>query len=134
VRNRKTIAITAAGLVVIAVMVFGFVRYFGEGEMTQHGVASWYGPGFQGRKTASGKRFNQNAMTAASLTLPLGSRVLVTNLDNGKTVEVTINDRGPYVKGRIIDMSRGAARKLGFIKSGTADVRIDVISTPEEDE
>jgi hypothetical protein len=77
-------------------------------------VASWYGPGFQGRKTASGERFDTNKMTAASRTLPFGTRVLVKNPRNGRVCEVTINDRGPYVRGRDIDLSHAAAQKLGI--------------------
>ena len=132
VKNRSTIVVATLGLVVIAVVAFGLVHVFNGEPKTQTGVASWYGPGFHGRKTASGARYNQNALTAASRTLPLGTKVMVTNLDNGKKVEVTINDRGPYVDDRIIDLSRAAARKLGMIKHGTARVRIDVISDGNE--
>ena len=92
------------------------------------GTASYYGSEFRGRRTASGERFNPKAMTAAHKTLPLGSRVRVTNLRNGKSVEVTINDRGPYTGGRIIDLSKGAARKLDMIRSGTAKVRPEVLA------
>jgi rare lipoprotein A len=92
------------------------------------GVASWYGPGFHGQSTASGEIYNQNALTAAHRTLPLGTRVEVTNLSNGKSVQVRINDRGPYVRGRSIDLSRGAARKLGMVKSGVSKVRIKPLS------
>jgi rare lipoprotein A len=100
----------------------------------QHGQASWYGPGFHGRKTASGERFDQHQLTAAHRKLPLGTRATVTNLGNGRTVEVEINDRGPYVGGRIIDLSKAAARKLGMEHSGTAKVRVVVTeqrSTPD---
>ena len=90
----------------------------------QCGGASWYGPGFHGKKTASGQRFNQNAMTAAHKTLPLGSVVRVTNRATGKSIEVTINDRGPFVKGRIIDLSAAAAAKLGTKGSGVGAVCI----------
>jgi rare lipoprotein A (peptidoglycan hydrolase) len=90
-------------------------------------VASWYGPGFEGRKTASGEVFHQRAMTAASTSIPLGSRAKVTNLDNGRSVAVRINDCGPYVAGRKIDLSRGAAKRLGFVRSGTKPVRIEVL-------
>ena len=79
----------------------------------QCGGASWYGPGFHGKKTASGERFNENAMTAAHKTLPLGTDVKVTNQRTGKSIKVTINDRGPFVKGRIIDLSKAAAARLG---------------------
>jgi rare lipoprotein A len=89
------------------------------------GIASFYGGRLHGGPTASGERFNQNAMTAAHRSYPLGSRVKVTNLNNGKTVMVRINDRGPFVRGRIIDVSRGAAAQLGFIASGLAKVRVE---------
>jgi hypothetical protein len=87
-------------------------------------VASWYGPGFQGRTTSSGERFNQNDLTAASTTLPLGSRVRVTNPANGRSVEVRINDRGPYVPGRTIDLSRGAAERIGLARAGVGPVEV----------
>lgn len=91
------------------------------------GLASWYGPGFKGRKTASGKRFNPKLMTAAHRTLPFGTRLKVTNLANEKTVEVVVNDRGPFIKGRIIDLSQGAAKKLGFAGAGVVKVQIEQI-------
>jgi rare lipoprotein A len=80
----------------------------------QQGTASWYGPGFHNRLTANGERYNMNAMTAAHRTLPFGTMVLVKNTTTGEMVSVRINDRGPYVKGRIIDLSRAAAQKLGI--------------------
>jgi rare lipoprotein A (peptidoglycan hydrolase) len=91
---------------------------------TELGKASFYGPGFAGHETANGETFNQNAMTAAHPSLPMGTKAEVTNLDNGKKVEVTINDRGPEVKGRAIDLSSGAAKKLDMKKSGIAHVKI----------
>jgi peptidoglycan lytic transglycosylase len=94
-------------------------------------MASWYGPGFDGHRTASGEVYNQEELTAASTVIPLGSHVMVTNLDNGRAVEVRINDHGPYVKGRKIDLSHQAARTLGIVTPGTAHVRIDVLSQPE---
>lgn len=96
-----------------------------------NGRASWYGPGFHGKKTASGEIYDQNKLTAAHKTVPLGSKARVVNLDNGSTVEVEINDRGPYIEGRIIDLSRAAAGVLGFIQSGTAPVKIELLSTPQ---
>jgi rare lipoprotein A len=90
------------------------------------GMASWYGPGFHGNQSASGEIFNENAMTAAHRTLPFGTLVQVTNLDNGRTVTVRINDRGPFSGGRVIDLSAGAARVLGLIQSGVAPVRLEV--------
>ncbi|WP_231887710.1 septal ring lytic transglycosylase RlpA family protein [Thermodesulfatator autotrophicus] len=91
------------------------------------GIASWYGPGFHGKKTASGERYNMYAYTAAHKVLPMGTKVLVTNLENGRQVIVRINDRGPFVKGRIIDLSYAAARALGMHRKGTALVRIQAL-------
>ena len=90
------------------------------------GHASWYGPGFHGRKTASGERFNQYALTAAHKTLPFGTRLRVTNMKNGSSVIVTVNDRGPYVKSRVLDLSKGAASAIGM--AGVAPVEIVVLS------
>jgi rare lipoprotein A len=95
----------------------------------QVGVASWYGPRFHGRRAASGEIFNQHRFTAAHRHLPFGTQVKVTNLDNGKSVIVRINDRGPYVKGRIIDLSRAAARELEMTKDGTVRISLEVLST-----
>jgi rare lipoprotein A len=89
------------------------------------GEASWYGPGFQGHATANGETFDQHGLTAAHPSLPMGTEAKVTNLDNGKEVDVTINDRGPYAENRVIDLSRGAARKLDMVESGTAQVKIE---------
>ncbi|HEY8617945.1 septal ring lytic transglycosylase RlpA family protein [Phenylobacterium sp.] len=88
------------------------------------GVASWYGGHHQGRPTANGERFDKAAITAAHKTLPLPSVVEVTNLDNGKRIRVRVNDRGPFVDGRIIDLSQEAARRLGFEGKGLARVRV----------
>ncbi|GBD25117.1 Endolytic peptidoglycan transglycosylase RlpA [bacterium HR30] len=97
----------------------------------QEGVASWYGPGFHGNPTASGEVFDQYELTAAHPSLPLGTRVLVTNLENGRQVEVRINDRGPFVDGRVVDLSYAAARVLGMTQAGTARVRLEVIGFGE---
>ncbi len=91
----------------------------------QKGLASWYGPGFHNRKTASGEPYDQNDMTAAHRNLPLGTTATVTNLENGKKVEVEINDRGPYAPHRVIDLSKAAAEKLDMKDDGTAPVRIE---------
>lgn len=91
----------------------------------QVGKASWYGPGFHGKKTASGQPFDQHKLTAAHPRLPLGTRARVTNLHNGRVVEVTINDRGPHGGGRILDLSRAAARQLAM--GGTARVSIETL-------
>ena len=99
----------------------------GETSHHQKGIASWYGGKFHGRTTASGERYDMNKLTAAHRKLPFGSRVRVTNLDNGRQVVVRITDRGPFVHGRIIDLSREAARRIDMIQAGTARVRIEVI-------
>lgn len=91
------------------------------------GIASYYGGGFHGRPTASGVRFNANGLTAAHRTLPFGTRVRVTHLGNGRSVDVVINDRGPFIGGRIIDLSRGAAGVIGMHGQGIARVRVSVL-------
>lgn len=93
-------------------------------KITETGKASFYADKFQGRKTANGEIFRQRKRTAASRTLPFGTKVKVKNLANGRTVKVRINDRGPFVKGRMIDLSRKAARKLGMLDAGVSDVQI----------
>jgi rare lipoprotein A len=90
----------------------------------ERGQASWYGHPYHGRTTASGEVYDMNDLTAAHRTLPFGTRVEVTNLDNGRSVVVRINDRGPFKKGRIIDLSRSAARKLDMIEAGVVPVRV----------
>jgi len=101
-----------------------------EARLSQVGIASWYGPGFHGKATTSGAIYNQYEFTAAHQTLPLGTRVMVTNMETGSATEVTINDRGPFAKNRIIDLSYSAAEALGMIGPGTALVRVDVIDSP----
>jgi rare lipoprotein A len=99
-------------------------------RVSQTGIASWYGPGFHGKATASGAIYDQNELTAAHQTLPLGTKVLVTNLENGSSTQVLVNDRGPFAKGRIIDLSYAAAQSIDMIERGTALVRVDVIGGP----
>ena len=99
-----------------------------KGEM--EGIASWYGSDFNGRLTASGEVYDMYQMTAAHKTLPLGTVVKVINQDNGMTAEVRVNDRGPYVKGRIIDLSRKAGRAIGMRESGTAHVKLEIVRWP----
>jgi rare lipoprotein A len=105
--------------------------FAGSAKVQGEGIASFYGRAEHGGPTASGERFNMHAMTAAHRTAPLGSHLKVTNLRNGKTVVVRINDRGPFVKGRIIDLSRGAADVLGFTGAGLT--RVAVISAGAQD-
>jgi rare lipoprotein A len=96
----------------------------------QYGNASWYGGEFHGRKTASGERFNKQSFTGAHRELPFGTIIRVTNLRNGKEVYIRVNDRGPFVKGRIVDLSHAAAKAIGFNRRGVIRVKIEVISLP----
>ncbi len=97
--------------------------------LISEGTASYYSTQFHGRKTANGETFNMHQLTAAHPSLPFGTCVKVTNMSNGKDVIVRINDRGPFVKGRIIDLSAGAAKKLGIIKSGTVPVKLEALES-----
>jgi rare lipoprotein A len=104
-----------------------------EGDATgpvERGTASWYGRPHHGRRTASGETYNMNALTAAHRRLPFGTRVRVTNLTNGRSVVVRVNDRGPYGRGRIIDVSREAARRIGLITLGRARVELEILGGP----
>jgi rare lipoprotein A len=103
-----------------------------EAVIEQVGEASWYGKGFHREKTASGEKFDQHDLTAAHPTLPLGTEATVTNLETGKSVDVEINDRGPYTKGRDLDLSREAAKEIGMKENGAAPVKIEA-KVPSED-
>lgn len=105
------------------------VWYYPKADMDydETGIASWYGPGFHGQYTANGEIYDQNALTAAHKTLPLPSMVRVTNLANGRSIVVRVNDRGPFVNGRIIDLTRRDAQLLDFINQGTAKVRVQIL-------
>ena len=98
----------------------------------QKGIASWYGKKFHGRKTSNGETYNMHAMTAAHKTLPLGTYVRVFNLDNGLSADLRVNDRGPFVRGRIIDLSYAGAKKLGILGPGTARVRLVALGAPSQ--
>lgn len=121
----------------VLVMLFGLGACFSSGggdfptgaqvAYSQVGLASWYGKPFHGRTTASGERYDMHALTAAHRTLAFGTRVRVVNLKNGKSVVVRINDRGPFVKGRIVDVSRRAADQLAFRQDGVTKVRVEVL-------
>ncbi len=122
-------------VVVVVALSAGRVAVSAPAEDVRYGLASWYGPGFQGEETASGEIFDQRELVAAHRTLPFGSIVRVTNLENGRRITVRVIDRGPYGrnfrKGTVIDVSRAAARRLGFIRAGLIRVRLDVISVPD---
>ena len=107
---------------VSAVVVAAALLSFSTAAYAQCGGASWYGPGFNGKRAASGQVFNENAMTAAHRSLPFGTKVTVTDQNTGKEVQVTINDRGPFHGKRIIDLSKAAATALGFRNRGTTSV------------
>ena len=129
--------LTFAGMVVGALLL-GVRPAASYQKRVQTGLASFYGPGFQGKETASGETFDQREMVAAHRTLPLGSVVRVTNLENGRDVELHVIDRGPYGrnfrKGTIIDVSRGAARQLDFIEDGLVRVRVEVLELADAGE
>ncbi len=117
--------------VAIALLLFLFLLLGGcahsREKRIQEGKASWYGGEYQGRQTASGETFDKNKLTAAHPTLPFQTIALVTNLLNGRSVKVRINDRGPFKHGRIIDLSEGAARALGMVREGVVPVRIEIL-------
>lgn len=127
----KLFILRTAFLVLSAVLISGCsIKFtiappFKSAGHVERGIASWYGPGFYGKKTASGEVYTGRDLTAAHKTLPFGSRVLVRRLDTGKSVVVRINDRGPFIKGRIIDLSKRSAEKIGL--EGITEVEIRVI-------
>ena len=106
---------------------------YNKNKKIYEGISSWYGPNFHGKLTANGEIYDMYSISAAHKSLPLGTYVKVTNLDNDKSTYLTINDRGPYVKDRILDCSMAAAKKLGFYESGIANVRIEVINFGDGD-
>ena len=107
-------------------------KKFNSNTQTLRGISSWYGPNFHGKLTANGEIFDMYGTTAAHKTLPLNTIVRVTNLNNGKSIILKINDRGPYVGDRILDCSFGAAKKLGFDKQGTTSIEIDIIEVGDD--
>ena len=119
---------------IIAVLLLSFltaVGYAQEVECQQTGVASFYADKFNGRKTASGERFNQKKMTCAHRTLPFGTKLKVTNTANGKSIIVTVTDRGPFTKGRILDLSKSAANQLDFLRAGKTEVMLEAMTDEE---
>lgn len=124
------------GCIYAALLSLFLLPGISEAKATQEthqllGISSYYGGFHHGHKTASGEVFNMHALTAAHRTLPLGSHIQVTNLSNGKRITLKVTDRGPYKTGRILDVSQGAAKALGMLKSGTARVRIQLLDTPK---
>jgi rare lipoprotein A len=133
VKHSKIIFAISMGILFLIVSSCGVVRRTappessGEGAIIGSGIASWYGPNFHGKLTSNGERYNMNDYTAAHKTLPFNTMVRVDNVENGKSVVVRINDRGPYIDNRIIDLSRRAAQQIDMIGSGTASVRLMVV-------
>ncbi|WP_439880687.1 septal ring lytic transglycosylase RlpA family protein [Pontibacter sp. MBLB2868] len=128
INNRKCYLLT----VIILLFIGIHQPIFAQTQDTQTGEASWYGSRYHGRKTSSGERYNKNDMTAAHKTLPFGTKVKVTNLDNNESVIVRINDRGPFVGDRIIDVSEAAARKIHIRAQGVGNVKIEVLESSAE--
>jgi rare lipoprotein A (peptidoglycan hydrolase) len=112
---------------VLGLILLALLSCSKEPTHTLQGIASWYGYPHHGQITAGGQRFDMNEFTAAHRTLPMGTRVRVTNLSNGRAVIVTITDRGPFVRGRVIDLSFAAAREIGMIGPGTAPVQLEIL-------
>jgi rare lipoprotein A len=124
--KRVAIGLFIASLSVV--LLGGCAGLRGSGDVYQRGEAAYYASAFDGRRTASGARFDSNRLTAAHRRLPFGTRVEVTNENNGRRVIVTINDRGPYTRGRIIDLSRRAAEKIDMVRSGVVPVTLRVVN------
>ena len=136
-RSPHRLGLIAVLLSVLALAALSARPASAPSPRSQTGLASYYGPGFHGDETASGEIFDQNEMVAAHRTLPLGSVVRVTNLENGRRVVLRVIDRGPYGKnyrkGTIIDVSKGAARRLRFIRDGLVKVKVEVLKTPRRE-
>lgn len=126
---KKTLvsAALAAPLLIVGVDAQA-IAYSGQSLTSQSGTASYYSDRFHGRLTASGARYDKNGLSAAHRSLPLGTQVRVTNTSSGESVVVQVNDRGPFHRSRIIDLSRAAAREIGLVRSGTAHVKLDILS------
>ncbi len=127
--NRTRSSLTAALLILLAAQLWfsGCASRKHSWPEEEVGLASWYGPGFHGKQAADGSRYNQRKLTAAHKVLPFGTLVRVTNLENGREVKVKITDRGPFVEGRIIDLSKKAAKKLKMVDRGVVRVRLEVL-------
>jgi rare lipoprotein A len=122
--------VLACGLAVSACTVLPKGQADLDVSMRERGIASWYGEDFHGWLTANGEVYDMEALTAAHRTLPLGTWVLVTNVENGRQVRVRINDRGPYLYGRVLDLSLAGARELDMVESGVAAVQLEVVGNP----
>ncbi len=114
-------------LIIFSLLFLAPIEFYGQETFIQEGKASYYADKFEGKKTASGEVYKQSEATAAHKTLPFGTWVKVTNKTNNRSIMVRINDRGPFVKGRIIDLSKSAAKQLGYLKEGVTEVKIEVL-------
>jgi len=123
--NKTSLVMVAALLATISSSAFA-----AKPGQIENGIASYYHDSLHGNKTASGQIYDKNKISAAHKSLPLGTRVRVTDLRTGKSIEARVNDRGPFVKGRIIDLSRQAAKELGLLKKGITKVKVEVLSVP----
>ncbi len=123
--KKTLLTLLAAGLAFASMSTFAAAK-----GTVQTGIASYYHDSLHGNKTASGQVYDKTRLSAAHKTLPLGSKVRVTDVKTGKSIVVRVNDRGPFVKGRIIDLSRRAAKELGIVKRGIAKVKMEVLSVP----
>ena len=119
-------------LITVVAVIGAIVLWQVAGPYYEVGIASWYGPGFQGNHTANGEIYDMNGISAAHKTLPFGTIVRVVDLDTGRNIVVRINDRGPFIEGRIIDLSRGAAEKLGIVDKGIAHVGLRIVHWPSD--
>ena len=139
INNMPCRAQLSVALLAVLCMSFGACSWVPKGEVgldvgvKDRGIASWYGEQFHGKQAANGELFDMQALTAAHRTLPLGSMVRVVNLTNGKHVRVRINDRGPYVNGRILDLSQAAAVKLGMVQNGLSVIQLEVVGDRRPD-
>ena len=125
--RRRTLAVAALAVVVAGCSGVHREPTAAQPDAERLGTASWYGPGFEGRRTASGERFDQRAFTAAARSFPIGTRLRVTNLANGRSAVVRVNDRGPFAHDRALDVSYASARALDMVGRGTARVRIEPV-------
>ena len=118
-------------IISVVAVVGAIVLWQTVGPYYEVGIASWYGPGFQGNRTANGEIYDMNGISAAHKTLPFGTIVRVIDLETGRSVVVRINDRGPFIEGRIIDLSKGAAEKLGIVERGITRVGLRIVRWPD---
>ena len=117
-------------LISVVAVIGAIVLWQVAGPYYEVGIASWYGPGFQGNRTSNGEIYDMYGISAAHKTLPFGTIVKVVDLDTGRSIVVRINDRGPFIEGRIIDLSKGAAEKLGIVDKGIAHVGLRIVRWP----